>query len=209
MAGDLALDKVMIAYKGTKSVLQLVFMPKKPTRVGFKVYAIAEVNSGYLGVFDHMLNTKEDMPDLVFRVCQPILGYFHDIYTDRAYTSIVATKRLLAVRTYMTGSVAMNGAELPAVFSSNRNVNPEPWCISEMNSTPGGTQYYRQNNQLTRVVWKDLKIVSMLTSSHNVFRVKGNDFIIRKYIEYTYIKSPTACHACSTPGHWLQSILWL
>ena len=118
MARDLALDKAMIAYKGTKSALQRVFMPKKPTRVGVKVHAIAEAESGYLGVFDHMLNTKENMPDLVLCLCQPILGRFHNIYTDRAYTSVAATKRLLAVRTYMTGSIAVNGMDLPVDFSA-------------------------------------------------------------------------------------------
>ena len=197
MARDLALDEAMIAYKGSKSPLRRVFMPKKPTRVGFKIYAIAEAHSSYLGVFDHMMNTKEDMPDLVLRVCQPILGRFHNVYTDRAYTSVSAAKRLLAVRTYLTGSIAMNGKDLPAVFSSNRNTNPDPCRISEMNSTPRGTQYYRQNNQLTHVVWKDSKIMSILSSSHNAYRDKDNDFIIRKYAETP--KSKVQKHAVPAP----------
>ncbi|XP_072028104.1 piggyBac transposable element-derived protein 4-like [Amphiura filiformis] len=76
---DLAIDEAMIAYKGFKSFVHKVFMPMKPTRVGFKAYSLAESESGFmLNFFLHQPSkTPQKMADIAYRVVEPFLNLYH------------------------------------------------------------------------------------------------------------------------------------
>ena len=45
---QLALDEGMVKYKGSKVNVKRFFMPLKPVKIGFKIYAVCESASGYL-----------------------------------------------------------------------------------------------------------------------------------------------------------------
>ena len=146
----------MVGYKGSKSQLRKVYCPAKPTKIGFKIYAIAESTSGYLYSFDWMKKFK-DMIELVCAMMEPLAGRYHQIFTDRAYTSVTACKRLLKRSTYMTGSIKQNACFIPADCSTTRSRNANMERVRQLNSTARGTQYYRQNGRLTHDLWKDSK----------------------------------------------------
>ena len=75
--------------------------------------------------------------------------------------------------------------------------NPKSYKkIKNMIKTPRGTMYIRQQNQLTAVLWKDSRIVSLLSSAHNGYRNKETDFVERKVkneknkLQKTKVKAP-------------------
>ncbi len=83
---NLAIDEAMIGYRGFKSSVQKSFMPCKPTRAGFKVYALATPIGYMLIFFLHEASSK--MLHMSMRAAEPVLGLHQHIFTDKAYTSI-------------------------------------------------------------------------------------------------------------------------
>ncbi|XP_072042927.1 piggyBac transposable element-derived protein 4-like [Amphiura filiformis] len=90
-------------------------------------------------------------------------------------------KSLLQKRTYLTGVIKMNGKDLPTSLSPNPNKNPRSKVIKAMNRTRRGTFYSRQKGDCTYVLWKDSKIMSLLSTGHNAYRNKDEDRVQRSF----------------------------
>ena len=114
------------------------------------------------------------MKDIVMTVARPFLGRYHHLYTDKLYTSVAAARALLNQSTYLTGAVKSNSRELPVELQ--RIVRLSKQC----------PQYHvahfivARMGQLTAVIWKDSKVVQLLSSGHQGYRQKDRDFLMRK-----------------------------
>ncbi|XP_072014242.1 uncharacterized protein [Amphiura filiformis] len=190
---DLAIDEAMIKYKGAKGWAKRFFMPFKPIRSGFKVYAMADSKTGYLCNFKihQMASRPQKMLDIAMDVASTHLGMRHHIYTDKAYTSVDLARQLLREKTHLTGAIRMRSKQLPIELSQiQKNKQPRVEHITKMGQTKRGTIYSRQNGRhLTYTLWKDSSVVSILSTGHDGFRNKDTDFLTRHYSEDGTAKS--------------------
>ncbi|XP_072021767.1 LOW QUALITY PROTEIN: piggyBac transposable element-derived protein 4-like [Amphiura filiformis] len=184
-ASDLALDEAMVKYKGFLAWCKKFFMPLKPIRAGFKLYAICESASGYMCNFmihpTSPTNTAVTMKEIVMEVTSPYLDVFHRFYTDKLYTSVAVAEELLQKKTYITGAVKSNSKGLPLALS-NSVKNPDHKTIAAMAKADRGLFYGRQKGQLTCVIWKDSKVVQFLSTAHQLYG-QPSDTLTRKVKE--------------------------
>ena len=175
---EIAIDEAMIRYKGFKSAAKRVFMPFKPIRSGFKVYAVCESASGYMMNFClHTVKQNQTMIDITLEALQPYLNLRHHVFCDRLYTSIAVAKSLLSYKTYLTGSIRKDSRDLPHELSYKQVKNPDKYLsIKHMKKTRRGTFYTRQQGRnLTFALWHDSSITSILSTAHNAWRKKPDD----------------------------------
>lgn len=178
---NLAIDEAMVRYKGFKSTAQKVFMPLKPIRSGFKVFALAESATGFMLYFEIHPRAPTKMLEVALSVCRHFMGRYHHIYCDKLYTSVAFARKLLEKKTYMTGAIKGQAVGTPTELSANPNKNPTKYqAIKKMKKTKRGTIYVRQNGKLTYTLWRDSSIMSILSTGHNGFR-SPTDFVIRSY----------------------------
>ena len=184
LSKNLAIDEAMVKYSGFKAKVRKFFMPLKPIRSGFKIYALAESSTGYMANFMvHPFQTGKPakMVDIAMSVASPFVGVHHHIYTDKLYTSVELARRLLAANTYLTGAVKSTSKGLPTDFSKNSEKNPRHFRkLKALNKMPRGTFYSRQADQLTAVAWKDSRVMTMLSSAHQGYRNRITDKLTRK-----------------------------
>ena len=180
-ARELAIDEAMIKYKGFKASVRKFFMPLKPIRAGFKIYAIAEAATGFFSNFIiHPHGEKPaKMVDIAMDVAKHHLGQYHHIFSDKLYTSVSLARLLHSKKTYLTGAVKSNSKGLPRDFSSKDTK------VKKMNRTPKGTFYTRQNGQLTATVWKDSRVMMLLSTAHQGWRDPTTHTLRRKCTDET------------------------
>ncbi|XP_038079307.1 piggyBac transposable element-derived protein 4-like [Patiria miniata] len=181
---ELTLDEATTKYKGGKSGVKRFFLPLKPGRIGFKIHAICDPNTGYtLHMMVHSESNK-NMKDVVMKTMDPFVGRYHQLYCSKSYTSPGLASELLEKRTYMCGAVRRVSKGLPDDFSTNPVVNPTRYRHMEMMAkTPRGTIYSRQKGQQTVVLWRDTKILTFLSTCHQGFRNQATDFLPRNIRE--------------------------
>ncbi|GAG94074.1 unnamed protein product, partial [marine sediment metagenome] len=144
---QLALDEAMIRYKGHKSPAKKIFMPCKPIRNGFKVYALCDSLSGFMVNFVlHVTTThKRTILDTAMLVAKPFIQLYHHIFTDRYYTSVNLAERLLQATTYLTGAIRTNARGLPSDLSPNPRRNPNRYTsIKNMKKTGASWNILRE-----------------------------------------------------------------
>ena len=113
------------------------------------------------------------MHDIVMQAIEPLVEKYHNVYTDRAYTSIQACELLLRKNTYMTGSIRNNIKDLPKQVKSSHIRKIKTLAV------PRGTTHSYQKDQLTTVVWKDNKVMFLLSSGHNI-EAQPQDNVLRR-----------------------------
>ena len=205
MARHISIDEAMVKYSGFKAQVRKFFMPLKPIRAGFKLYAMAEATTGYL--FNFITHPwKSGIPakmiDITLEVAKPILGRYHHIFTDKLYTSMALGRLLLSHNTYLTGAVKSNSKGLPVDFLKDSKKNPRHHLkLKRLSKTKRGTFYTRQNNAFTSVVWKDSAIMQLLSSAHQGYRTKPTantpgDVVTRQVkADGERVRTPTSVNA--------------
>ena len=167
----------MIRYKRNKAKVKKFYMKGKPIKMGFKLYAVCD-HSGYILGFNVHENIRgQKIKDLAMKVPDPFPDVWHCIYTDRYYSSVDLAEALLARNTNFCGSIRTNRQRLATKLSSK----PEKAgceraaCIKNMHKTARGMMYFRQNGDLTYTLWKDSKVLSILSTCHQAYRDKTSD----------------------------------
>ncbi|XP_038060026.1 piggyBac transposable element-derived protein 4-like [Patiria miniata] len=137
---NLAIDEAMVKYSGFKAHVRKFFMPLKPIRTGFKLYALADSATGYLANFivqPFKSGAPAKMTDIAMAVASPVFGVYHHIFGDKLYSSVELCQRLLADRTYYTGAVKSTSKNLPRDFRTNPDKNPQQHQkIKNLNKMP-------------------------------------------------------------------------
>ena len=176
---NVAIDEAMVKYSGFKAKVNKLFMPLKPIRAGFKLYALADSITGYM--YNYITHpwksgTPSKIVDITEEVVRPILGRFHHLFTDKLYTSMALGRLLLSKDTYLTGAVKSNSKGLPIEFLKDEGKNPAHHKkVKRLAKVQRGTFYSRQMGTFTSVIWKDSSIMQLLSTAHQGHRTKPTD----------------------------------
>ncbi|XP_038057493.1 piggyBac transposable element-derived protein 5-like [Patiria miniata] len=183
---ELCLDEVSL-----KANTRREFFPQLRVDVGTDIYAVCEASSGYLL---HMLLHSEvgrKRHKLPLQMMQPFLGRYHQLYCGTQYTSTMLAKDLLVNQTYLCGAVALSSKGLPDdVNNRQRSAIGKDRLMETMLLSPRGTSVAWQQGQMTLVLWRDVKVMSLLSTCHQGYRNQLTDFFTRT-IRETGAKTPT------------------
>lgn len=159
-----SIDESMIKFKGRNTMKQ--YMPLKPIKRGYKVWARADPVTGYLSEFEIYTGRKEAVDPtckdtlgsmVVKNLCEklyyptkPLLVVF-----DNFFTSYELLHFLTEVNIQATGTVRRNKKDLPTEI---KVVHKE---------LEKGEYIWFTKNQVAAYQWKDNKHVTLLSSAHN------------------------------------------
>lgn len=158
---ELSVDEMMIKFKGRKS--GKIHMPKKPVKLGFKVWACSCSCCGYLCTFSVYNGRLSDssgkkvpqkglVKDVVHGLLERFYGQQHVVYMDNFYTSGPLIEELRSQGVFTVGTILKNAAGFP---TSLKGVVPDKG--SYVSQTVGDICYS---------VFNDRKVVCFAT---NVF----------------------------------------
>ena len=156
-----SIDEAMIAFKGRNSMKQ--YMPKKPTKRGFKVWVRADTTNGYVSQFE--LYTRKQGSNVevglggnvVTRLTRDLVGKFYHVFMDNFFSSVALFRRLLADNIYATGTLR-----------SNRKMFPADLVSSVKRGLPSrGDIEFQQDGNLAIFVWQDTKEVVIMSTAHS------------------------------------------
>ena len=168
---QLAVDEMMVKYKGRKG--GKVYMPKKPIRVGFKVWSLSCSCCGYLCSFQVYSGKPTDSSGMkvtekglkkrvVTDLVEPFKGANHVVYMDNYYTSGPLIETLEKDKLYVVGTIQQNASGFPDTL---KGVKP-----------PKGTYVAQKVRNIRYFVFHDRKVVCFAT---NVFPEVMPDTVVR------------------------------
>ena len=153
---NLAIDEAMVAFKGRSFLKQ--YLPSKPTKWGFKIWGIADSDTGYLSDIS-VYTGKRDKPskhglghDVVMSLAERYFDRYHHVYFDNLFSSIPLELKLLKRKTYSCATVRSNRAGLPAE-------------IKKPGKLARGQSVKMQHGNLTAVAWHDKRDVRLLATN--------------------------------------------
>ncbi|CAG9327672.1 unnamed protein product [Blepharisma stoltei] len=123
----ISIDESMIQFKGRHQAIQ--YMPAKPIKWGFKVFALCDSVSGYMWNFYIFSGKSQDdvhsTMRVVLRLIESLQGSFHKHYLffDRWYSSIELFNSLSNLGLAATGTVNPNRKGLPKASISKKTRN--------------------------------------------------------------------------------------
>ena len=152
---EVSIDEAMIPFKGRSSMKQ--YLPMKPVKRGFKVWAIADARNGYmydLNVYTGASGGRETAlgEKVVLKLSDSIKGRHHQLFFDNYFTSVNLLSTLLANGTYACGTIRTNRKQYPAEISE------------EVKKLSRGEFVFRQSGNLVATAWKDNKVVNMAST---------------------------------------------
>jgi len=184
---EIAIDERTIAFRGRSNFV--LYNPMKPVHYGFRSYVLADSKSGYTwkmkihGNYDKRFRKKAKGTDNSKRIVLELieeLNKGHIIFADSYYTSIELAKEL-----------DEKGFGLCACIGKNRKDLPEFDYESILWHEKKIFKMCLPNSDLSLVVWKDNKIVQIIT---NVYNPKSSDFKNRNHYrteEIQIVEIPT------------------
>ncbi|CAH1970101.1 unnamed protein product [Acanthoscelides obtectus] len=154
---EVAIDESMIKFKGRSSLKQ--YMPKKPTKRGYKVWMLADKN-GYCLKFD--IYTGKPSGDveknlgsrIVKQLCEGLENKNHLVYFDNFFNGVELMEDLKNMQIHACGTVN----------SSRRNI---PKFKSDKNMKRGDIEWFTSNSDLSVIKWKDKRSVFLLSNFHD------------------------------------------
>ncbi|XP_043498380.1 piggyBac transposable element-derived protein 1-like [Polistes fuscatus] len=160
---EICVDESTIKFQCRVSFI--AYNPKKPTKRGIRVYAMADSTTGYIcGILPYYgsLTTdsliRRDLPvttriplHLYSMLLEKLPGaQGHHMFTDRYYTSYILAEELLKLKCHLTGTILTNRKHLPEQ-------------IKKIKFGKKSTVAYRKGNTLC-LAWKDKRVVTCLTN---------------------------------------------
>lgn len=154
-ASSQSIDEAMVKFKGRNTMKQ--YMPMKPTKRGFKVWARTDSKSGYLYEFS-IYTGKSDGTDgvglgskVVEQLTESIRGKQHHVTFDNFFASVNLVENLFKDGILSTCTVRTNRKQLPV--------------LSEHNPTNRGDWNWRTRGDVGYVQWRDTKTVHVLSTA--------------------------------------------
>jgi hypothetical protein len=168
---ELCVDESMIAFKGRHQYK--VYMPCKPVKFGFKAYLLCESESGY--VLNWLLHTKQEegehgkLVQIMQFLTEPYLNEGFHVYMDRYYAHPKVFRFLQVNNCGVVGTVMLNRLSLPDKIKEE---------ISQLKNKE--TLYFHYNGTMLLSVWKDIKVISVLSTIHGNSTVSVERFVRKK-----------------------------
>ena len=169
-----SVDEAMIKFKGRSSMKQ--YMPKKPTKRGFKVWVRADSINGYVCQYEVYTGKQGNNAEVglggnvVTRLTRDLVGRSYHIFVDNFFSSVDLFCQLLKDNIYATGTLR-----------SNRKKFPSDLVPYVKRGLPvRGNMLYRQDGNVAVFLWQDTKPVLMTSTAHDstsmtsITRKKGN-----------------------------------
>ena len=151
---EVSIDEAMIPFKGRSSMKQ--YLPLKPVKRGFKVWAMADATNGYMYDFNVYTGATAGRETalgekVVLTLSDSIMGRHHQLFFDNYFTSVNLLSTLLEKGTYACGTICTNRKQYPAE-------------ISEVKKRSRGESVFRQCGNLVATAWKDNKVVNIAST---------------------------------------------
>ena len=151
---EVSIDEAMIPFKGRSSMKQ--YLPLKPVKRGFKVWAMADAINGYMYDFNVYTGATAGQETalgekVVLTLSESIMGCHHKLFFDNYFTS-VNLFTLLEKGTYACGTIRTNRKQYPAEISE------------EVKKCNRGESAFRQCGNLVATAWKDNKVVNIAST---------------------------------------------
>ena len=117
---EVSIDEAMIPFKGHSSMKQ--YLPLKPVKCGFKVWAMSDATNGYMCEFDVYTGATDGREvalggQVVLSLSDSIMGHHHQLFFDNYFTSVNLLSTLLNKGTYTCGTICTNRKQYPAEIS--------------------------------------------------------------------------------------------
>ena len=138
------------------------YMPLKPTKRGFKVWVRADAVTGYFCDFEVYVGKSSDgdSPEVglgervVLQLCRQLQGGNYQVFCDNFFSTVALFDKLLQQKIYACGTTRIDRRGFPDTL---KNIALED----------RGQQESCQRGNLTATVWKDKKLVKMLSTMSN------------------------------------------
>lgn len=155
-----SVDERMVKCKGRAPFTQ--YMPKKPVKWGFKVFAACDAQSSIVVNFEVYTGQQPGGENglthaVVMRLVSDVRAG-SVIYTDNFYTSETLATSLRTKQISLVGTVRANRTGFPAVLRTDMKQ-------FEKHAERGATRYVRNGDHLYQQ-WKDKRCVSMYSNIH-------------------------------------------
>ena len=152
---QVSIDEAMIPFKGWSSMKQ--YLPLKPVKRGFKVWAMADSLNGYLcdlNVYTGATGEREIAlgEKVVLKLADPIKGKHHQLYFDNYFSTISLFTKLLQQDTYACGTIRTNRNNFPSEISE------------ETKRLQRGESRFQQCGNIVATAWKDTKVVNVVST---------------------------------------------
>ena len=148
----LSIDEGILGFKGRLCFKD--YNPCKPIKYGIKTYILAESNSGYVYNFTIYSGTGNTTLEIVTNLMEDLKDKNYHVYMDNYYNSVGLSEKLLADKIYSCGTLRIvRGA--PKFFQAS---------LKQLKK--GDITFCRKSDTFV-IVWKDKKLVTMVTTNNN------------------------------------------
>ena len=152
---EVSIDEAMIPFKGRSSMKQ--YLPLKPVKRGFKVWAMADASNGYMYDFNVYTGATGERETglgekVVLTLAESIKGRNHQLYFDNYFTSISLLTKLLSQQTYACGTIRTNRKQYPSEINTEAQKFKRGECT------------FRQCGNVVATAWKDNKVVNVAST---------------------------------------------
>ena len=150
---NLSLDEGLLAYKGRLSIK--VYNPKKPKKYGVKFFFVTESNTGYVLDFSIYSGVFSTLRDTVFQLVDRFRDKGYHLFMDNYYNSVALAQELYDAGIHCSRTLRLvRGA--PTVL---KQVGQNPRLL------PKGETMWRRKKDVFCILWNDVRLVSMITTS--------------------------------------------
>ena len=158
---NLTIDEGMLAFKGRLSFK--CYLPNKPIKYGIKLYILAESDTGYVSNFKIYSGAGNTTSEMVYDLMKDYRNKNYHLYMDNFYNSVNLSEKPLKDNIYTCGTLRIvRGA-------------PKYFQASLKQLKKGDVTFCRKGDVFV-IVWKDKKIVSMVTTNNNA----STEFVTKK-----------------------------
>ena len=152
---QVSVDEAMIPFKGRSTMKQ--YLPLKPVKRGFKVWALADSLNGYLcdfNIYTGATGGRETAlgEKVVLTLTESVKGKNHQVYYDNYFSSIDLCTKLLSEGIYACGTIRTNRKKFPTEISE------------QAKRFQRGGSTFRQCGNVVATSWKDNRVVNVVST---------------------------------------------
>nr|XP_045590633.1 piggyBac transposable element-derived protein 4-like [Procambarus clarkii] len=149
----LSLDEGTMSWRGRLSFK--VYNPNKPDKYGVRLYMLAEAGTGYIIDFEVYSGVGKTTVETVMGLMRPLLNKGYHLYMDNYYNSVHLTELLRENGVYTCGTLRLQ-----------RGAPKELQQLAKGKFAVDQTIFRRNDNTFV-ILWKDKRVVSVITNCHN------------------------------------------
>ncbi|XP_069182972.1 piggyBac transposable element-derived protein 4-like [Procambarus clarkii] len=163
-----------------------VYNPIKPEKYGVKQYMLVESISGYIYDFEVYCGIGKTVIETVTGLIEPLMDKGYHLYMDNYYNSVNLSETLRERKVYTCGTIRLPRG------------TPKELQLKAKGKIPLDTTIFRRKDNTVIILWKDKRVVSLITNLHNADtmqvqrrkRISKRDIL--SSVEQVTVNKPTA-----------------